>query len=129
MQIGHSRLQWLVISMMGRQLCCSWSAQRPESLGQPWTTAVECLSGTEPLVMYVSDRRNHSASPEIRASDWPSVGHCLRRKTFPSRRMRAPSTSVRHVGQIPFENEWKTSDDRASGVSTKTVSVTGSFIA
>ena len=38
MQIGHSRLQWSVTSMIGRQVCCSWSSQVPQSVGQPCST-------------------------------------------------------------------------------------------
>ena len=55
-------------------------AVRPESEGgQPSSTLVENLSGTELFLRYVSDLRNHDASPEISASLTPSRGHCLRR--------------------------------------------------
>ena len=40
-QCLQARLQWLVISMIGRQECCSWSGQSPQSVGQPSLTSVE----------------------------------------------------------------------------------------
>ena len=48
MQIGHSRLQWSVTSTIGRQVCCSWSSQVPQSVGQPCSTSAANFSGSVP---------------------------------------------------------------------------------
>src|SRR5262245_61884678 len=77
--------------------------------------------------MYVSDRRNHSASPEMSASDCPCVGHCFRMKTLPSRRSRTPSTAFLHCGQRPLVYEWNDSRSCVSGVRVNFGSTRGSF--
>jgi hypothetical protein len=40
--------------MMGMHECCSCAAHSPQSSGQPFSTGVENLSGTEPSLMYVA---------------------------------------------------------------------------
>ena len=45
---GQLRLQASLISTIARQLCCSWSGQRPQSQGQPRSVRVALVTGRSP---------------------------------------------------------------------------------
>ena len=47
-QTGQVRLQASLISTMARQLCCSWSGQRPQSQGQPRSVRLALNKGRSP---------------------------------------------------------------------------------
>ena len=51
-QTGQARLHAWLISTIARQLCCSWSGQRPQSNGQPASVRVCVLSGRSPGLIH-----------------------------------------------------------------------------
>jgi len=68
-QIGHSKLQASVISIIGKQVCCWWSEHNPQSSGQPFSTFVEKYNGIVPGLIMLSDLRYQSESLQIKASE------------------------------------------------------------
>jgi len=62
-QIGQSRLQPVLTSMIPRQACCLCSGHNPQSLGQPSLTSVWNVSGIVPGLLNRALSRYSCASP------------------------------------------------------------------
>src|SRR5262249_32958814 len=61
-QIGQSRLQLVLTSMIPRHACCLCSGQRPQSRGHPSFTSVWVSSGIVPGLLKRSESKYISAS-------------------------------------------------------------------
>src|SRR6266511_2374000 len=64
-QIGQSRLQFVLTSMIPRHACCLCSGQRPQSSGQPSFTSVCVSSGIVPGLLNRSEWKYISASMTV----------------------------------------------------------------
>ena len=99
-QMGQSRLQPVLISMIPRQACCLCSGQSPQSSGHPSATSVWKARGMVPGLLKRRESRYIPASEYTRASKVPWVGQRLRRNTLLSRTFTCPSTTSLQMGQM-----------------------------